>query len=236
MSCAATISALTATLWLASTGDDRTLVIGTEDTFPPYILRDEAGGLSGFDYEVMSEICTRGAWDCQWEIAPFGELIPGVTEGRFDVVLGGMAITPERRAVVDMSIPYTFGGAFEWFVGFPDAPPPDTARIAVESGTMHETWLRNQRLDFQSYSSEPLVLMAVAEGRADLALGPFSNRSDLDALIAGQGLDYIYSEEIPDEGTGIAVCKGNALKSEIDRTIQAMEADGTLDQMHNRWF
>lgn len=236
MSCIATISGIFATVWLASTGDDRMLLIGTEDTFPPYILRDGAGTLSGFDYDVMSEICTRTRHDCQWEIAPFGELIPGVAEGRFDVVLGGMAITPERRAVVDMSIPYTYGNSLEWFVGFPDAPPPETARIAVESGTMHETWLRQQKLDFQSYTSEPLVLDAVARGEADLALGPFSTREDLDPLIAGQGLTYVYSQEIPDEGTGIAVCKGNALKAEIDSAIQAMEADGTLDKMHDHWF
>ncbi len=236
MSCISTISALTASLWLASTGEDRTLVIGTEDTFPPYILRDEAGGLSGFDYEVMNEICERTQYDCAWQIAPFGELIPGVSDGRFDVVLGGMAITPERRAMVDMSIPYTYGGAVEWFVGYADAPPPENARIAVESGTMHETWLRGQKLDYQSYSSEPLVLLAVVEGRADLGLGPFSNRRDLEALIMGQGLDYVYSQEIPDEGTGIAVCLGNPILTGINDAITSMEADGTLDAMHNRWF
>ena len=236
MSCISTISAVTASIWLAAASDDKTLVIGTEDTFPPYILRDDSGGLTGFDFEVMSEICTRSGHDCQWQVAPFAELIPGVAEGRFDVVLGGMAITPERRAVVDMSIPYTYGSEVEWFVGYPDAPPPDQARIAVEAGTMHESWLRNEKLDYQAYSSEPKVLEAVASGQADLALGPFASRADLDALITGKGLDYVYSEEIPDEGTGIAVCKGNALKSEIDHAIQAMEADGTLDAMHNRWF
>lgn len=236
MSCIATISAINASIWLASTGDDRSLLIGTEDTFPPYILRDEAGGLSGFDYEVMSEICTRTRHDCQWEVAQFGELIPGVAEGRFDVVLGGMAITPERRAVVDMSIPYTWGNSEEWYIGRPEAPPPERARIAVESGTMHETWLRQQKLNYQAYISEPAVLNAVAGGDADLALGPFSGRTDLETLIGGQGLTYVYSQEIPDEGTGIAVCKGNALKSEIDTAIQAMEADGTLDRIHDAWF
>lgn len=236
MSCIATISAITASIWLASTGADRVLVIGTEDTFPPYILRDDAGALSGFDYEVMTEICNRTHHDCQWEVAQFGELIPGVAEGRFDVVLGGMAITPERRSVVDMSIPYTFGNSLEWFVGFAAAPPPDAARIAVEAGTMHETWLRKEKLDYRSYTSEPAVLNAVARGAADLALGPFSGRTDLETLIAGQGLEYVYSQEIPDEGTGIVMCKGNALKAEIDSAIAAMEADGTLDSLHDTWF
>lgn len=240
MSCSASIAAIT--LWLAATGEPpggagKELTIGTEDTFPPYIIRDEAGGLTGFDHQVMSEICTRTGHDCTWEIAPFGELIPGVAEGRFDVVLGGMAITPERRALVDFSIPYTWGGEIEWFVGFPGAPAPEAARIAVEAGTIHESWLRDQGLDFRSYPSESAALDAVAGGGTDLTLGPFAHRTDLAAQIEGRGLDYVYSVDIPDEGTGIAVCKGNtALKAQIDGAIRAMEADGTLAALNSRWF
>ncbi|NPD16213.1 amino acid ABC transporter substrate-binding protein [Xinfangfangia sp. D13-10-4-6] len=236
MSCIASISAISATVWLAASGPEKPLVIGTEDSFPPYILRDEAGNLSGMDYEIMIEICTRNARDCEWRTAPFSELIPGVAEGRFDVVLGGMAITPERRALVDMSIPYSSGGAAEWFVGKPGAPEPSEARISVEAGTMQETWLRKEALDFRSYGSEAAALNAVASGAADLALGPFNERPDLEHLIFGQGLGTLYWVEIPDEGTGIAVCKGSELKAMIDHSIQAMEADGTLDKLYNDWF
>ena len=239
MACAAQIATGLATLWLASGGDpdSNKLVIGTEDSFPPYVMRDDQGQLSGFEYEVMTEICRRTAKECEWQTAPFSALIPGVSEGRFDVVLGGLAITPERRVMVEFTIPYTWSDEEEWFIGFPGAPAPQEASIAVERGTIHEAWLRDQRLDYQSLDGEAEVLEAVRSGKADLALGPFAWREDLEQQIRDSGLDYVFSAEIPDEGTGMAFCKGNlTLKKALDGAITDMTADGTLAGLNARWF
>lgn len=237
MACSTIISAVGASLFLASAGPDTRVVIGTEDSFPPYVVRDSLGHLDGFEVAIMTEICSRNAFDCSWQTAPFAELIPGVIEGRFDVVLGGMAITEERRRMVDFSQPYTFAGAYEWFVGLSGAAEPSAARIAVEAGTIHEAWLRQEGLNFQSYGSEVAALSAVAEGKADLAFGPFTQRADLSAHIEGRGLDHLYEVEVPDEGTGMALCKGNEpLLSQINSTLDAMTEDGTLGALNDRWF
>lgn len=237
MGCLATVSALGAALILASAGEDGRLVIGTDESFPPYVLTDTTGTLMGFDIDVMTEICARTAHDCDFEVATFDELLPGVASGRFDAVIGGIAITPERRALVDFTEAYTDGGEMEWFVGLAGAPPPESARIAVQSGTIHADWLRANGYDHSGYSSEAGALGAVVAGKADLALGPFNDRPDLAPQIEGNGFQFLYQVEIPDDGTGIALCRGNeALRTEFDVAIAAMWADGTLDELENRWF
>ncbi|MFZ1467532.1 MAG: transporter substrate-binding domain-containing protein [Paracoccaceae bacterium] len=236
MGCFATISALGAVVTLASGGDDR-LTIGTENAFPPYVMQDEARGLHGFDVDLMTEICTRATFDCRWQVTTFDQLIPGVVEGRYDVVLGGMAITAERRALVDFSVSYQESGDTEWFIGHPGAPEPAVAKTAVQAGTRHESYLRAEGYRYRSYATEAAALQALAAGQADLAFGPYTGRPDLDGLFADEGFDWLYDAQLTDEGTGIAVCKGNvAVLTRLNTALDAMAADGTLDTLESRWF
>lgn len=236
MGCLASVSALGAALTLAAAGDDR-LIIGTEASFPPYVMAAPDGTLSGFDLDLMTEICARTAMDCDWRLATFEELIPGVMEGRFDVALGGMAITPERLERVDFTEPYHFADDTEWFVGPPGAPAPDTARIAVQAGTLHEAYLRAEGLDYRAYSTEPAAIGALDRGQADLAFGPFEARDDLQPLFDAGGYDLLYDVHLTDAGTAIALCKGNDdLRRQLNDALAAMAADGTLDDLESRWF
>lgn len=234
MSCVGAIASVATGLVLAASDP---VVIGTDAPFPQYTYVDAAGEITGFERDVMDEICTRAALTCDWELANFDQLIPGVMAGRFDVVLGGIAVTDERRSMVDFSQSYHSTDPEEWYIGRPGAPPPERALIAVQSGTVHEAHLRGLGLRLLAFATEPQVLAALSEGRADLALGPFQNRADLDPLFLGNGFDYLYSDMIPDDGVAMAVCKGNGdLLGTLDSALDAMRRDGTLASLENRWF
>jgi ABC-type amino acid transport substrate-binding protein len=236
MGCLATVATLGATLVLAGVGEER-LTIGTEAPFPPYIVQTATGALEGFDVDVMTEICRRQAFACDWQLVTFDELVPGVMEGRFDVVLGGMAITPERLDLVTFTDPYHFADDTEWFIGPPGAPVPEAARTAVQAGTLHEGYLRAQGLNYQAYPTETATLQALSDGQADLAFGPFESRDDLAATFDAAGFVLLYDVQLPDDGTAMAVCKGNdALLVRLNAALSAMAADGTLAEFESRWF
>ncbi|MEZ5796831.1 MAG: transporter substrate-binding domain-containing protein [Paracoccaceae bacterium] len=236
MGCFATVSALGAALVLAAAGDDP-LTIGTEAPFPPYVIVQADGSLSGFDHDLATELCLRIHRDCDWQLATFDELIPGVAEGRFDMVLGGMAITPERQARVDFTIPYHYADDTEWFIGPAGAPPPETARIAVQAGTLHEAYLRTQGYDYRAYPTETAALAALADHQAQLAFGPFESRPDLAPVFDAAGLKLLYNVHLADDGTAIALCKGNEdLLRPLNDAIQSMFDDGTMDALETRWF
>ncbi|MFE3838132.1 substrate-binding periplasmic protein [Pseudogemmobacter sonorensis] len=236
MGCFASIAAAGVALVLASGGEER-LVIATGPSFPPYLMMDEASGaLSGYDYDLMQEVCARITAECDWQSVNFDRLIPGVAAGLFDVVLGGMAITAERRETVDFSRPYTWGGGVDWFVGRPGTPAPESVTTAAVSGTIQEQYLREFAYDHVSYPSEIEALAALGAGEVALALGPYDARPDLAPWIAGQGMVFLYSADVPDEGVGIAVCKGNhALLARIDAALDGMFADGTIAKLDRRW-
>lgn len=233
MACAGTIAGAMAGLILASA---EPVVVGTAAPFPDYIDLDAEGEIVGYERDLMDEVCARATLDCRWRLANFDELIPGVMSGQFDVVLGGMAVTEERRALVAFTQSYYTTDPEEWYIGRPGAPEPDQALTAVQSGTMHEAHLRQLDRRHLSFQTEPEVLAALAEGRVDLALGPFKTRGAVQDFLAANGIDALYPELIPDDGVAMAVCKGNPLLDRLDAALDAMRQDGALAAIESRWF
>lgn len=234
MSCTGAIAAAVTGLVLVSS---EPVTIGTDAPFPEYTYVDAAGTITGFERDLMDEVCTRATLDCDWELANFDQLIPGVSSGRFDVVLGGMAVTNDRRRLVDFTQSYHGTDPEEWYIGPPGAPMPTVALVGVQSGTVHEAHLRRMGYRFTAFPTEPQVLQALAAGAVDLALGPFQSRQDIRAFVAARGLEYLYSEMIPDDGVAMAVCKGNTdLLDTLNGALDAMRRDGTLASLEARWF
>ncbi|WP_333816946.1 transporter substrate-binding domain-containing protein [Tabrizicola sp.] len=234
MPCAGTVAGLMAGLVLAAS---EPVVIATDAPFPAYTYLDDAGRITGFERDLMDEICRRAVLDCRWTDVTFDQLIPGVMAGDYDVVLGGMAVTPERRDMVDFTQTYRATDPDEWYIGRPGAPEPAAALTAVQSGTMQEAHLRAMGYRHLVFTTEPEVLAALVAGKVDLALGPFETRTDIRDYIARNGFDYLYSEPIPDEGVAMAVCKGNgSLLAALNTAIGAIRDDGTLASFETRWF
>ena len=213
------------------------VVIGTEAPFPAYLYLADDGTITGHDRDMMDDICARAALRCTWELANFDELIPGVMDGRFDIIIGGIAVTLERRGLVDFTQSYHSSDPEEWYIGKPGAPEPASAMVAVQSGTVHEAHLRDLGYSYIPYPTEPQVLAAIAEGRVDLALGPFETREDVQTFADANGLEFLYTEMIPDDGVAMAVCRGNTdLLDSLNAALDAMRADGTLEILEDRWF
>ncbi len=232
--CVGTVAGLVAGLVLAAS---EPVLVATDAPFPAYTYLDADGTITGFERDLMDEVCRRAVLSCTWTLANFDQLIPGVMAGDYDVVLGGIAVTPERRDLVDFTRPYHSTDPNEWYIGRPGAPEPAAALIAVQSGTMQEAHLREMGYRHQVYPTEPEVLAALLAGKVDLALGPFETRQDIRDFIAGNGFDYLYSELIPDDGVAMAVCKGNdVLLASLNTALDDIRRDGTLASLENRWF
>ena len=234
MPCLGTVAGMMAGLVLAAS---EPVVIATDAPFPAYTYLDDSGTITGFERDLMDEVCDRAVLDCRWSDVTFDQLIPGVMEGRFDVVLGGIAVTPERREMVDFTETYHTTDPEEWYIGRPGAPTPSAATTAVQSGTMQEAHLRHMGYRHLSFSTEAEVLSALLTGKVDLALGPFETRQEIRDFIAANGFDFVYSEPIPDEGVAMAVCKGNeALLTTLNAALDGIRRDGTLASLETRWF
>jgi len=88
----------------------------------PYGYRDASGRVTGEAPEIARVILERidPEIEIEWVAVEFGQLIPGLQVGEFDIAAAGMFITPERCAAVAFSEPtYVVGEAFAVRAGNP---------------------------------------------------------------------------------------------------------------------
>jgi polar amino acid transport system substrate-binding protein len=230
--CVGTIAGVTTALTLASA---EPVVIGTEVPFPPYTQLDARGEIVGFDRDIGDEVCRRAALACDWVATRFDLLLPGVMSGEFDIAMAGISVTTGRKKLVAFTTPYEEGDDEASFLGRPDAPLPDQARIGVQSGTIHEDHLRATGRAFQSFATAAEVLTALEAGTVDLAFGAFDD-ARLETLAQTASIEPRSSETVPGDGVAMVVCKGNdALLRQLDFALAGMLSDGTIDEIAGRW-
>jgi polar amino acid transport system substrate-binding protein len=112
----------------------------------PFGYKDlESGRVTGEAPEIARVILQRlGATDVQTTLVDWGQLIPGLKAGRYDIVAAGMYITPQRAEQVDFSNPtYAIGEGLLVAEGNPhdihsyaDIRDHDSAILGVVGGTV----------------------------------------------------------------------------------------------------
>ena len=86
-----------------------TLRVGVS-LFTPWTIRDEAGGLSGFEIDVANKLAKDIGVKPEYKVYVWEDIIPAVMNGEIDIIAGGMAITPARALKIDFSQPYADSG------------------------------------------------------------------------------------------------------------------------------
>lgn len=85
------------------------LKVGMEISYPPFEYY-EGDKVMGFDPEVSTELAKRLGLSASFDDTRFPNLILGLNAGRFDAIISGMYILPERLEQAD-AIPYAKTGA-----------------------------------------------------------------------------------------------------------------------------
>ncbi|MGI9500895.1 MAG: transporter substrate-binding domain-containing protein, partial [Geminicoccaceae bacterium] len=75
-------------------------------TFVPWAMRNTEGGLIGFEIDVASELAKDMGVEIEFVPTAWDGIIPALLAGKFDVIIGGMTITPERNLTVNFTRPY----------------------------------------------------------------------------------------------------------------------------------
>lgn len=78
--------------------------------FAPWVMRDSAGELTGFEIEVARKLAAEMGVKPVFTVYPWADIINAVNTGEIDVVIAGMAITPKRALQVEFSDGYSESG------------------------------------------------------------------------------------------------------------------------------
>lgn len=238
------VALLLAALLLVSVGGfaaAQVLRVGSDVAYPPFEYVDEATGeFVGFDMDIIREVGRRLGLEVRIENVAWEGIIPGLLAGHYDAIISAMTITDERAQAVNFSDPYFATGQVILVRADDDRiqVPADLAgkRVAVQIGTTGHFAAEN--IDgalVDHYPLTPDALLALKLGRADAAV--VDELVALEEARANPGEVKVVGTPFTIEYYGIAMRKGgDDLLRDINRALAQMKADGTYDEIYDRWF
>lgn len=217
-----------------------TLTCAMSGEYRPFNYIDESGAVVGFDVDICKGIAKELGLKAAPVTGPFNALIAGVTNDRYDAIIGSMATTEERQKQVDFSVPYYKTGA-QLFVADSSSVTGSgdlkDAKIGVALGTTFEEYARELPgvTEVKTYQADVDALRDLQQGRIDAVITQgfmglyLSKNANLKVKPVG---DYLF-----DDIAAIPINKGNPeLLTGINNALETMHEDGSYAEISTHWF
>ena len=216
--------------------------IGTEGAYPPWNAKDESGKLIGFEIELANFLCMYMKHECTIVEQDWDGMIPALVMRKFDAIMAGMSITPERMKTINFSQGYASDGAsLAVMKGSPlegmdtsaiNLSSTDTATekiladlttalagktVCVQTATIHQNFLESGLVGkptVRTYKTQDEVNLDVAAGRCDAGLADILAITDF-AEKSGKPVVLtgpVYSGGPFGAGVGVGIRKGDNSK------------------------
>ncbi len=214
-------------------------------TFVPWAMRDKNGELIGYEIDVAKQLAEDMKVKAEFVPTAWDGIIPALLAGKFDVVIGGMTITPERNLTVNFTQPYANSGIHlvahkELAAGFKsleDFNKPDVV-LAVRRGATPATVAKRlmPKATLRQFDEDALALQEVLNGKAHA----FITSTPTPAFEALKHPDKLFlpiPEPFVQGAEGFALRKGDpdALNF-FNNWILLRQQDGWLKERHDYWF
>ena len=214
------------------------LTMATNATFPPYEMTTDSGEIEGIDIDTAKAIAEKLGLELQVDDMEFDAALLSVQQGKADMVMAGVTVTDERKAVMDFSDSYATG--IQSIIvpnGSDIASPDDLAgkKIGTQRGTTGYIYCSDDVGDdaVVAYDSGLTAVQALNNGQVDAVV--IDNAPAKEYVAANPGLkvlDTSYAEE--DYAIGLA--KGSALEDAINAALEELKADGTLQSIVDKYI
>ena len=78
------------------------------DVFVPWAMKDKKGDLIGFEIDVARQLAEDMGVKVEFVPTKWSGIIPALLAGKFDVIIGGMSVTPRRNMKINFTNPYYY--------------------------------------------------------------------------------------------------------------------------------
>lgn len=215
-------------------------------TFVPWAMKDKQGEFTGFEIEVAERLAADMGVEVQFVPTKWSGIIPALLTGKFDIIIGGMGILPERNLKVNFSMPYEFTGmsvvASKKLAGgqagldaFNSPKMTVVARIGTTAAAAAKKFLPNAQI--RLFDDEGQALQEVLNGRAAAMVSsqPFPEFQSL------KYADKLYlplaGKTFTKEPIGFALRKGDPdFLNFLNNWILVRQSDGWLQERYDYWF
>ena len=229
---------------------DGKLTLATDTpVFPPWFIDDKPESGKGYEGAVAAAVATKlgfTADEVSWVRVPFNSVFKP-TPKNWDFDINEFSITEDRKQAVDFSSPYydvsqavvtTKGSKAD---GVTDIAGLKGLTLGAQVGTTSFEAI-NEVIAPSSkprvYNSNNDAVRALENGQIDALVTDLPTAFFMAAaqLKKGQIVGQLPSSGGTPEQFGLVLDKGSPLTACVSQAVDALRADGTLDQLSEQWL
>jgi ABC-type amino acid transport substrate-binding protein len=214
------------------------LTMATNAAFPPYEMTTDAGEFEGIDIETAQAIADKLGLELQIDDMDFDAALLSVQQGKADIVMAGVTVTDERKAVMDFSDSYATG--IQSIIvpeGSDIASPDDLAgkKIGTQRGTTGYIYCSDDFGDENvvAYDDGLTAVQALNNGQVDAVV--IDNAPAQEFIAANPGLK-ILDTSYAEEDYAIGMAKNSPLEDAVNSVLEELKADGTLQAIVDKYI
>lgn len=215
------------------------------DTFLPWAMKDKNGNYIGFEIDVAKKIAEDIEVKVEFVPTKWAGIIPALLTGKFDVIIGGMGITPKRALKVNFTQPYEFSGMSivahkEKAAGFNSLEQFNSAdvEIACKLGTTAAAAAKKSfpKAKLRMFDDESQSFQELRNGNVH-AVVTSAPRPAFEAIKYPEILFMPVEGTFTKEPIGFAIRKGDPdTLAFFNSWIIGAWANGFLEERHHYWF
>jgi polar amino acid transport system substrate-binding protein len=232
--------------FVANTGLAEPLRVALSPDYMPLAFKQD-GKLTGMEIALAEAVSTKLKIKTRFVELPLDQLIPALNSGKIDVIMSGLSITEERSRQVLFADPYMEIGQMgiiriddlvEW--SQPRTLLSKGKKIGVKRGTTGEQFVESElpKADVIRFENIDAGTDALSNRQIDIFIHDAPTIWRLTANFATEkpGLMGLY-RPLTDEFLAWAVRREDgALASALNRALDAIKADGTLNTVKGKWI
>ena len=221
------------------------LIMTTNAAFPPYEMTTDDGDYEGIDVEIAGAIADKLGLELVIDNKDFDAALLAVQGGEAaDMVMAGVTVTDERKAVMDFTDSYASGIQVVIVPEDSDIASIDDMQgkmIGVQRGTTGDLYcsdtVENGGFGAENVTPYPdglTAVQALMNGQVDCVV--IDNAPAQEFVTANPGLK-ILDTEYANEDYAIGVAKGNTqLLDALNTAIAELKADGTIQTILDKYI
>ena len=231
-----------------TTADDNTFVVGFDAEFPPYGYKNDDGEYVGFDLDLAQEVCDRNGWILKKQPIEWNSKDMELNSGSISCIWNGFTMNGREDAYT-WTTPYVDNSQvvvvrkdsgitqLNDLSGKVVAVQADSSALAALTGedaseenkALAETFKELQQVGDYNSAFMNLESGAVNAICMDIGVANYEIESRGDKFMMLE--DRLSSEEY-----GIGFKKGNTeLRDKVQATLLDMLADGTFEEIAEKW-
>ena len=242
------VVAMMAVAPMGKAAEQKQFIVGFDAEFPPYGYMDDNGEYVGFDLDLAAEVCKRNGWKLvkrpiAWD-SKDSELATGAISciwngftmnGREDDYTWSTAYVDNSQVVIvkkDSNVHKLSDLKGKRLIVQSDSSA--LAALTGDDATKENKKLAASLKDLQQVADYNSAFMNLESGMVDaiaMDIGVASYQ------MSAKGDNFrMLDERLSSEEYGIGFKKGNTkLRDEVQKTLLTMLADGTFEQIVNKW-